>query len=82
MKPYNPRQWDTPVMRRALADPRYLNPSLDYPADPAGEFEIDEMEHVDRSQAAELRELDLTAEEESCILDRALHTEEGAGEDD
>ncbi len=68
MKPYNPRQYDTPVMRRVLADPRYLDPSLDYPADPSGEFEIDEKEHVDRSQAAELRELDLTAEAEDGIL--------------
>ena len=73
MKPYNPRQWDTPVMCKALADPRYTDPAIDYHADPAGEFEIDEMEHIDRSQAAELREL--TAEDESAILNQEVEDE-------
>jgi len=66
----DPRAFDTPAMRAALADPVNRDPKLFAPA--AGEdFEIDEHQFVDGLQAAALRLLDkaLTLDAESGILD-------------
>ena len=59
----NPRRWDKPAMTLALADPwNKVPPRETYHLD--SQFEIDEREVIDRSQAAELRRL--TAEYEAC----------------
>ncbi len=63
------RQWDTAGMQRALADPASLQPLRLAPT--TDEFEIDEREHVDQTQAAALREAEdpqLTVSLESVIL--------------
>lgn len=67
MRKKHPRHWDSPGMTRALALPvNQVPPRETYHLDT--QFEIDEKEVVDRSQAAELRRL--TAEYEACYNQR------------
>lgn len=61
------RQWDSTGMQRALADPSNRRPLL-LAIGPSA-FEIDEMEHIDQYQAADLRAR-LTQIDQSGILDR------------
>jgi len=62
----DPRSWDKPGMQRALAAPENRVPPREtYHLDE--QFEIDEREVIDRSQAAELRRL--TAEYERGMIE-------------
>lgn len=54
MKPFNPRHWDTPTLRAALASPTCRQPLVSEDAD----FEADERDYIDRRQAADLRRRD------------------------